>query len=586
MKPREQRVRRGHERRIRVGLLLAMAIVLPVALMAGLTAEAVVARTSCTKNPLQVKVAVAPDILPAVARVGQLFNRQSHQAAGQCVQVQVTPEQPAAVAGQVDGQSAGGGPATADAWIPDSSLWVDVAQAFPLGAQRVQPTGIDVARSPLMIVTPPSVAAQIPAFNNTVGWNFLLQASSGQPPTSQGVHVELPDPTNSAAGLATLVEVGRLLGGGTASRTSLAQFVLRVQSSAQFDNPISLAAFVTQAAPPLNGRPVTVTSEQAVVSYDQAHPGQALAARYASGSTPLATPELDYPYVLTSTNPAEITAAKEFGALLQQSYAASVVRYYGFRSSNGLPGTLPAADGLAQQPLKLATPATRAEAQTVLQAWQRLQTGARDLAVIDVSSAMGRPSGLPGVTLEQEMTQAAGLGLALFPDSTQMGLWEFASGMTGALPYKALVTVGPLPGELGLISRREQIQQLDLALHPGSGPAALDQTILAAYKQMQAGYQPGVTNAAIIMTAGVDNAPGDLPVPQLVTQLKSLCKANRPVELIIVMVGTQGNLRALQEIATAGGGVAFPVTNPAQIGQVFFEGISRRISQSSACPAP
>jgi Ca-activated chloride channel homolog len=568
-----------------VGLLLAIAIALPVALMAGLTAQAMVAHTSCTDHPLQVKVAVAPDIDPAVARVGQLFNRQAHQAAGRCVQVQVTEEQPAAVAGQVDGQSAASGLPTADAWIPDSSLWVDVARAYPLGAQRVQPTGIDVAKSPLMIVMPPSAAGQVPAFNNAVGWNFLLQASAGQPATSQGVHVEMPDPTNSAAGLATLVEVDRLLGGGAAARTPLAQFVLSVQSSAQFDDPVSLAAFVTQASPPLNGRPVTVTSEQAVVSYDNAHPGQPLAARYPSGSAALATPELDYPYVLTSTDPAEITAAKEFGAVLRQGYAASVVRYYGFRSSDGVPGSLPAADGLAQQPLNLASPATPGEAQTVLQAWQKLQTGARDLAVIDVSSAMSGPSGLPGVTLEQEMAQASDLGLALFPDSTQMGFWEFASNMSGTLPYKALVPVGPLPGELGLISRREQIEQLDLALHPVSGPAALNQTILAAYKQMEAGYQPGVTNAVIMMTAGVDNAAHDISVSQLVTQLKSLCQPSRPVELIIVMLGTQGNLRALQQIAAAGGGAAFPVTSPAQIGQVFFEGISRRISQSG-CPAP
>jgi Ca-activated chloride channel homolog len=580
--PPEGRGRR--RRRIRVGLLLAIAIVLPVGLMAGLTAQAVVARTSCTNRPLQVRVAVAQDIFPAVSRVGQLFNRQGRQAVGRCVRVQVSQEQPAAVAGQVDGQSSNSGLPAADAWIPDSSLWVDVARAFPLGAQRVQPTGINVAKSPLMIVMPPSAAAQIPQFNNSVGWNFLLAASEGGAQAPPGVRVEMPDPTQSAAGLATLIEVGRLLGNGTAARTALTHFVLSVQSSAQFSDPASLAAFVTQAGPPLNGHPVTVTSEQAVLGYDRAHPSQPLAARYPSGSDSLATQELDYPYVLTSTNQAEMTAAKEFGTLLQQGYAASLIHYYGFRTDNGVPAALPAS--LAQQPLKLASATSPAETQTVLQTWQRLQSGARDLAVIDVSSAMSGPSGLPGVTLEQEMTQAAELGLSLFPDSTQIGLWEFASAMTGALPYKPLVGVGPLPGELGLISRRQQIQQIDVGLRPVPGPAALNQTILAAYQQMQASYQPGVTNAVIVMTAGVDNAPHDMPVAQLVAQLKSLSKPSRPVELIIVMVGNRGNLRALQQIATAGGGAAFGVTNPAQIGQVFFEGVSRRICQSNGCQAP
>jgi Ca-activated chloride channel homolog len=578
---REQRGRK--RRRIRTGLLVAIAIVLPVGLMAGLTAQAVAARTTCTNHPLQVRVAVSPDIFPAIERVGELFNRQE-QAAGQCVQAQVSQEDPAAVAGQVDGQSATSGLPAADAWIPDSSLWVDVAQTYPLGAQRVQATGIDVARSPLMIVMPPSAAAQIPEFNNSVGWSFLLP---GGPQSALGVRVEIPDPTQSAAGLATLVEISRLLGNGPDSNTQLTQFVLSAQPSAQFDDPESLTAFVTQAAPPLGARPVTVTSEQAVIAYDAVHPTAPLAAEYPSGTGALATPELDYPYVLTSTNPAEIRAAREFGALLQQSYAASVIRYYGFRSGNGVPGTIPAADGLAQQPLVPATVATRAQAQTVLQAWQHLEVGSRDLAVLDVSSAMKGPSGLPGVTLEQELTESAGLGLALFPDSTQIGLWEFASGLAGSLPYKPLVAVGPLPGELGLISRRQQIQEADLSLRSVPGPATLNQTILAAYKQMVDSYQPGLTNAVIMMTAGVDNARGDLTVPQLVTALRALHNPSKPVELIIVMLGTQGNFRAMQEIAAAGDGEAFgPVTNPAQIDEVFFEGVSRRICQSTGgCPS-
>lgn len=585
MNPSERRGQRGRQRRIRVGLLVALAIALPVALMAGLTAQAVVARTSCTNHPLEVNVAVTQDIFPAVARVGQVFNRQGHQAAGQCVKVQVSQEQPAAVAGQVDGQSTTPGLPTADAWIPDSSLWVDVARAYPLGAEHVQLTGIHVARSPVMLVMPATAAAQIPQFNNSVGWNFLLPASDGGPPASLGLRVEMPDPTQSAVGLAALVEVSRLLGGGTAARTPLTRFVLSVQSSAEFDDPASLAAFVTQANPLINARPVTVTSEQAVLAYDAAHPSQPLAAQYPSGSSAMAAPELDYPYVVTSTDPAEVAAAKEFGALLQQSYATSLVRYYGFRSANGVPGTIPAADGLAQQPLKLATAATPAEAQTAMQAWQRLQSGSRDLAVMDVSSATNGQSGIPGVTLEKELVESAELGLSLFPDSTQIGLWEFASDMAGTVPYKPLVGVGPLPGELGLISRRQQIQQVAGTLHPVAGPAALNDTILAAYKQMVAGYQPGVTNGVIMLTAGVDNARGDMPSSQLVTALKSLYKPSRPVELIIVIFGTQGSLPAMQQIAAAGGGEAFRVTNPAQVGQVFFEGISRRICVSNGCSA-
>jgi hypothetical protein len=191
---------------------------------------------------------------------------------------------------------------------------------------------------------------------------------------------------------------------------------------------------------------------------------------------------------------------------------------------------------------------------------------------------MGAPSGLNGVTLEQELTQTASLGLALFPDSTQMGLWEFAAHLNGGQPYRQLVPVGPLPGELGLISRRQQIEQIAMGAKPlASAPAALDETILAAYQQMVATYQPKYTNAVIVLTAGVDNAPGDIPPATLASKLHALYNPDRPVELIIIVVGSKGNLAAMQQIAAAGGGAAYPVTNPTQIGKVFFAAVSRRI---------
>ncbi len=590
MNPSTQRGRvgrRGRDRHVSVKLLVAVAVGIASVLMATLAAQAVVARTSCNNHPLLVNVAVSNDISPAIQRVGRLFNRQSHQVDGRCVEVQVTEAQPAAVAAQVDGQGSSRGLPAVDAWIPDSGLWVAVARAFPLGAQRVQPTGIAVARSPLMIVMPAAAAAQVPAFNNAVGWNFLLPGSVGGPPAALQLRVNLPDPTQSAAGLAALVQMSRMLGSGAAARASLTKFAFSAQSSAQFSDPTSLAAFVTLADPPLDARPVTVTSEQAVLAYDAARPGQPLAAQYPAGGDPaLGTPELDYPYVVTSTDAAKQKAAREFGTTLTQSFTASAVRYYGFRSANGVGSTIPAADGIAQQPMDVARSATPAEAQTVLQAWRKLQIGSRDLALDDVSAAMATPAGLGNLTLEQVLVRTANLGLALFPDSTQMGLWEFADNLSGGLPYKELVPVGPLPDKLGLISRRQQLVQIDDSLRPQANtPAALNQTILAAYKQMVASYQPNFTNAVLVLTPGVGRAPGDMPTASLVRQLRALYNSSKPVELIIVVLGNKANFAEMQQIATAGGGAAYQVTDPTQVVKVFFAAISRRICQSG-CTAP
>jgi extracellular solute-binding protein len=590
--PRERRgrvSRRGKERNVSVPLLTAIAVGISAAVMAALTAQAVVARSTCNNHPLVVNVAVSPDIVAAVQHVGRVFNQEAHQAAGRCVEVQVSQESPAAVASEVDGQASNAGLPAVDAWIPDSSLWVDVARTFPLGAQAVQPTGLHVARSPLMIVMPSAAAAQVPAFNTSAGWNFLLGAIGGQT-SPLGIRLNLPDPTQSSAGLATLIEIGRLLGGGPAARAELTKFVLSAQPSTQFDDPTSLAAFVSLARPPLGAHPVTVTSEQAVLAYDAANPGQPpLAARYPSTSSPsLGTPELDYPYVVTSTDQSEQAAAREFESTLRQPYTASIVRYYGFRSGDGVVGTLPRGAGLAEQPLQLATPTGPGEAQTDLQAWQKLQIGSRDLVLIDVSSAMNAPSGIPNVTLEQELRDTANLGLGLFPDSAQLGDWVFADRLNGSLPYKELVPVGPLPAQVGLISRRQQLEQLNESLHAFPGTSAyINETILAGYQAMLASYQPNHSNVVIVLTAGVDNTSRDLPADALISKLRRMFNPNRPVELIILQLGSAGNFSMLQKIAAAGGGAAYEVSDPSQVGKIFFEAFARRICESAGgCAIP
>jgi hypothetical protein len=183
--------------------------------------------------------------------------------------------------------------------------------------------------------------------------------------------------------------------------------------------------------------------------------------------------------------------------------------------------------------------------------------------------------------LEQELTATANLGLALFPDSAQLGDWQFADKLNGTLPYQVLVPVGPLPAEVGLISRRQQLQEINVSVHPRPGtPAAINKTILAGYQLMLDSYQQNYANAVIVMTAGVDQAPGDLPAATLISKLHAMFNPNKRVELIILQLGTAGNFPQLQKIATAGGGVAYEISDPTQVGKVFFEAIARRICES------
>jgi Ca-activated chloride channel homolog len=554
--------------------------------MIALTTKTLLGRASCSDSPVLVNVAASDDIAPAVHVVANAFNSQNATSGGRCVQVQVDEADSATEAAQVDGQATRQG-AAVDAWIPDSSLWVDVARAYPVGAQVVQPTGKSVARSPLMLVTTEAVATETGIFTAPPSWDLLLPSSYGGPPASMAISVDLPDPTTSAAGLASLIEVSRQLGTGPTARTAVTDFALGVQSTENFDSASALAQFVATTQPPFDRKALTVATEQAVLAYDRASPkAPPLDAVYpTSANQALGTPELDYPYVLTSAEPAEVRAATMFGKYLQTSYAQSVMRTYGFRSANGLPDVMPASTDLAAQPMELASAASPTEAAANLQVWQRLGLGFRDLVLQDVSPAMKQPSGLGTLTLEQLLTQTASKGLGLFPDGTQMGVWEIGKSSAASPSYDEVVPIGPLSANVGLLTRRAQIEQIDATATTSAGPLALYNTILAAYQKMSASYAPQYVNAVILLTSGVDSARGDISASSLVAQLQKLYNPNRKVEIIALMFGSQGNFPALQEIADATGGAAFQVTNPAEIGQIFVEAMSQRMC-NQGCESP
>ena len=580
----------SHRRRqIRTKTLVFLAVAGCLMLLIGRGTAQIVGHVSCQNNQIVLNVAVSTDIAPAIQRVADYFNRQGREADGRCVSVYVNAETPALAAGQIDGQRPSPDPAI-DAWIPDSSLWIDQARGFALGAKTVQPAGFSVALSPLLLVMPKAAAARTTAFGKA-GWRLLLPRSAGGPVVPASMRVDLPDPTQSAAGLASLIEVGRLLGQGAPARVRFTRFVLGSEVTSYFDDPSSLRSFVSLAAPPLNGDPVTVTTEQAVLSYDEQNPRQPLAATYPAGRTVgLGSPELDYPYVLTASDPVRLDAATLFGKALTGSYAQSVIRYAGFRAGSNVPDQLAPSYGLSKQLLQVATPATATEAPAALQVWNKLALGSRDLTLVDVSSAMARPaspSDPTGPTMEQELTEAASLGLALFADTANLGLWEFADHVQGsALPYKQLVSVGPLPQSLGVISRRAQLERINGNLPPTGGPhVALYGSILDAYKYMQSTYRPKFFNAVIVLASGVENAPGDITARKLLKQLAKLADPARRVAVIIIAFSPSADFGELKQIANFTGGQAYQISDPSQVLRVFYQALAHRLCDHG-CVAP
>jgi hypothetical protein len=579
---RRDRYRPARRRRTRTAALTGLAAVIAATFLLALGAKMVIARTDCARHPVVLNVAAAGEIGPLVRHLGQYFNGLHPQVSGHCVRVAVTAEPPGTVVAQLAGKSTGHRPRP-DAWIPDSPLWAALASRSAAGIDRVRLSGITLARSALVIAMPRLAAAQAPAFGSSVSWKFLLPQSAGGPASALGLHVEFPDPMSSVTGLVALTELQRLCGGGAAARADLASFAVTAQVE-PMPGGTPLAPLATWAPPSGTGAtsaPVTIATEQAVIQFDRAHPRQPLAVRYpAEGSQ-----ELSYPYVLTATTPLTLAVAKRFGDVLRSAYAASYVRYAGFRSGDGRAGDWPARFGLTSSGPRLLPPPTPAQAAAAIRTWQRLSLGSRDLTLIDISSAMASPATPGGPQMEHLLDQSAGSGLALFPDSTQMGLWTFPSQIVDGLSYQELVPVGPLPDPVGNLTRRQQIERAAQAVvaMPRT-PAPLYGTILTAYRQMLATYQPRRTNAVVVLTAGVDHDPGDISATALVRDLQMLYDPRRPVKIVAIMLGRAGDLDALRRITATTSGQAVGITRYSQLGQVMYQAVARALCQPS-CPS-
>lgn len=551
--------------------IIAGAVAAVLVLVIGV--RAILVRALCEQGPVRLHVAAALDVAPAVQRIGQYFNDLNRDVAGHCAQVEVTEDAPQAVAAGLSGMHTIAGETPVDAWVPDSSLWVDVVRNSARGAMTVRPTGVSVAKSPIVIATPRNVAGTVTRWSHRPSWQTLFPRPMGGPPASLGLQVQLPDPEHSAVGLAALVEIRRLLGGQPMARDNFTSFIHNVVPTASFDNAQALSAFTSFAEPPWNGRPVTVTTEQAVKSYNRSRPHMPLRAFY-----PPQEYDLDYPFTVTTGSSLKIQAARQFERILKSSFAATYVRGSGFHPAGGQAGQPASQPGIAGSPEPAVALAAPGEASTALQAWKRLNLGSRDLVLNDVSAAMAQPLVAGGDTRLHVLQQAASLGLSLFPDSTEMGAWEYSYRMSGALPYRSLVPLGALPQQLGLLTRRQQLQQYtrDLTARAGA-PAAMYSTVLDAFSWMTAHYRPGHVNALIVLGSGTETAPHDISLHTMLASLRKAYDPRRPVEIIMVSAGADADQAVLKQITAITHGQAYVVEQPSDIAHVFFDAVARRI---------
>ncbi|WP_246364377.1 substrate-binding and VWA domain-containing protein [Nonomuraea rhodomycinica] len=559
--------------------------------MAGVTAVVLVAGTlvvllggggalCATREPVLVNVAAAVDVAPVAMRAAARFNETRTASGGRCVLVQVTEQPPATVLRTLIGDRAGVLRQRPDGWIADSSAWIRLARKQ--GASGLPAGESVVATSPLVFATRSSLARTFSVGGTQMNWRMVFPATvrGRLLPTEQEPDVvRVPDPSLAGAGIATVAAARDVVGTGAEADKALTAFVRWAQAGSAPDYRTMMAAVDDRA---FWKRPVVIVPEQSVWEHNRraASADPVVALRPREG-----TIILDYPYVVTATDPDVAEASKVFADWLRGEEAQDLVRRDGFWSGDGARG--PVSPG-PQVPAE--TPMTRPsvspeDIDEALQAWSRLAPPTNILVLADTSRHMAervKDTTRVGIAL-----QAAKIGLRLFPDSTHMGMWEFADGLGGAKGYQERVSLGPITRpDTGQVVRRSVLDELTstITAHPDRDSSLYD-GILAGFREVTREYREEMNNTLLVITSGKDDGRG-VTLQELVGKLKDEWRPDRPVQIVVIAFGTGADRDSLGQITAATNGSLHVARQPGEIIDVFLAALARRLCHPTCKQTP
>jgi hypothetical protein len=545
------------------------------------------ADNGCT-GQIKLAVAAATEIAPAIEQSAQTWMTNGANVNGTCVNVSVTGVNPATMAGAVARKHGvtltGVGEAAAavtvpDVWVADSSSWL---LRLKSEASGFNPTdGKSIAQSPVVVAMPVPLAENFGWPDNKLGWKDLLARMQKDTKLRTGI----VDPARDSAGLAGLLALAGAAGAGAEAQKAKvgALRALADGSSKLRDDLLQRFPRSADASGLADGISAAPLSEEDVVAFNAERPPVQLAALYL---TP-APPALDYPYaVMPEVDLPKSAAATGLRQALEASAFKNALAGAGLRGSDGTAGagfvapvgapeaTAPATP--SADPAKGGKAAAGIDAGTIngaLGSWFAITLPGRVLAVFDISGSMLKdvPTA-PGLNRAQVTQGAATQGLGLFNDKWSVGVWLFSTELNGKRPWKEIVPISPLATARGDL--QDSIKQI--IPKPG-GATGLYDTALAAYKAVQADWQPGVVNSVILFTDGKNENKAGLKKDALVREMKKASDPTKPVRMVIIGIGDEVDPDELETItnATQAGGV-FIAEDPTKISQIFLQAISSR----------
>ncbi|WP_433252281.1 substrate-binding and VWA domain-containing protein [Streptosporangium sp. CA-135522] len=567
-------------RQVRLSLSLA-AVAIAVALVGSLVLVLGPGEGRCSsRDPVLVGVAAAVDIAPTVMDAAERFNRSGTGAEGRCVLVQVTEQPPATVLRTLIGDTAGVLGERPDGWITDSSAWIRLARKQ--GAGDLAGTETVMATSPLVFATRRSLAQRFAVGKTDMNWRMVFPPTTRgriQPTDDEPDVVRVPDPSLAGAGIATVAAARDVVGTGADADRSLTAFVRWAQAGSAPDYRSMLAAVDDRS---FWRRPVVIVPEQSVWTHNRLPSDDPVVALHPREGTI----NLDYPYVVTSADRVKAAGSRAFAAWLRSPEIQDAVRRAGFRSADGTRGPYSPGPEIPTEAPRTRPTILPAMIDEALEAWSRLAPPTNILVLADTGRHMAQPiKGEKGRTKLTVALEAARLGLQLFPNSTRMGMWEFAAAKGG--DHREHVRLGPiLEPDRGQVIRRSRLEELTRTLRADPKlPSSLYDSILAGFREVTDSYDERMNNTLLVITAGKDDGKGRSS-GELVDALRKEWKPERPVQIVVLAFGDDLDRAVLGQVASVTNGSLHVAQEPKEIIEVFLSALARRLCHPTCAKAP
>jgi Ca-activated chloride channel family protein len=186
---------------------------------------------------------------------------------------------------------------------------------------------------------------------------------------------------------------------------------------------------------------------------------------------------------------------------------------------------------------------------------------------IDVSGSMAEVVPESGATKLELAKQAAIRSIDQFAPDDEVGLWVFASDLSGGgRPFSELVPVSPVG------TAATELKQKIASLVPRGG-TPLYVTTQAATQKLAEGLDHTRINGVILLTDGHNEYPDGIDLPELLEELQAR-REDDTVRVFSIAYGKEADLNALKRIAEASRAAVYDAADPTSIDKVFTHVVS------------